>query len=311
MSVIERFVTGCVAPPERLGFWNQIAEETFAGLRVDSTVECFDAEMWRWTLGELVMIRPRAPHSVVHRWADGKAPDSPSVMLHLLHRGRTLQTQWDREADLRAGDFTLCDSGDGYRLDLSPANEMIVVEIPRQRLLERLPNLDEVISRRIPGGAPGSRLLHDFLLSLWRQGDQSRADPLWLHGVTEVLLDLVGLAVKGSTQVPPAPNNPLEQRVKALIESQLAEPELRTAFLAEELGVSPRSIQNVFAARATTPSAYILERRLARAAERLAAEANTSITGIAFDLGFNDSAYFTRCFRQKFGVSPSEFKARA
>lgn len=311
MSVIERFVTDCVPPAARLDFWNQLAEETFAGLRVDSTVACFDAELWRWSLGDLTMIRPRAPHSVVHRWADGAATNTDAVLLHLVHRGRCRQVQWGVEVDLQTSDLTLCNGAERSRLDLSPCNDMIVVDMPRHRLAERVPNLDDVMSRRIPGGLPGTQLLHDFLLSLWRQGDQSHADPLWQRGVTDVLFDLIALAVRGETFAPPIASGRLGQRVKALIESQLAEPELRTAFLAEELGVSPRSIQNVFASIATTPSAYILERRLTRAAERLATDGSASITGIAFDLGFNDSAYFTRCFRQKFGLTPSEFRGRA
>ena len=33
-----------------------------------------------------------------------------------------------------------------------------------------------------------------------------------------------------------------------------------------------------------------------------------SITALAFDLGFNDSAYFSRCFRQRFGTTPSGYR---
>jgi AraC-like DNA-binding protein len=58
----------------------------------------------------------------------------------------------------------------------------------------------------------------------------------------------------------------------------------------------------------TTPGGYVLERRLTRAAEMLATGTATSITAIAFDLGFNDSAYFTRCFRQRFGTTPSAWR---
>ena len=35
----------------------------------------------------------------------------------------------------------------------------------------------------------------------------------------------------------------------------------------------------------------------------------TSVTEIAFDLGFNDSAYFARCFRQHYGKTPSAYRA--
>ncbi|MBY0392835.1 MAG: AraC family transcriptional regulator, partial [Novosphingobium sp.] len=31
---------------------------------------------------------------------------------------------------------------------------------------------------------------------------------------------------------------------------------------------------------------------------------------VAFELGFNDSAYFARAFRQRFGVSPREWRRK-
>jgi AraC-like DNA-binding protein len=66
----------------------------------------------------------------------------------------------------------------------------------------------------------------------------------------------------------------------------------------------------MFAAMGKTPSGYIVERRLQRAADRLNAAPATSITELAFELGFNDSAYFARCFRQKFGVAPRDWRRR-
>jgi len=60
----------------------------------------------------------------------------------------------------------------------------------------------------------------------------------------------------------------------------------------------------------TTPSAYIMERRLRRAADWLTASPGASITEVAFELGFNDSAYFARCFRQQFGVPPRDWRRK-
>ena len=98
-------------------------------------------------------------------------------------------------------------------------------------------------------------------------------------------------------------------RVLALVDAELCDPGLRTTLLAQGCNASVRTIQNLFAAMGTTPTAYILERRLERAAERLAADPQRSVTDIAFDHGFNDGAYFTRCFRQHFGAAPREWRA--
>ena len=169
--------------------------------------------------------------------------------------------------------------------------------------------MEDRFARRISGASPSGRLFHDFLLSLWHQGDQSDADPEWQSGVSSIFADLVALTVNGANPSDDfAPGSALGRKVLALVEARLGDPDLRTAAIADELHISHRTVQNVFAALGTTPSAHILERRLTRGAELLMAQPDCSITAIAFDLGFNDSAYFARCFRQQFGTSPRAWR---
>src|SRR5690606_29496281 len=85
---------------------------------------------------------------------------------------------------------------------------------------------------------------------------------------------------------------------------------LDTRQIADRVGVSTRSIQLLFAEMGMTPSAYIQQRRLDRAASRLDKEGGeATITGIAFDVGFNDLSSFCRAFRRRFGMSPSDYRA--
>jgi AraC-like DNA-binding protein len=66
----------------------------------------------------------------------------------------------------------------------------------------------------------------------------------------------------------------------------------------------------VFERLSTTASAFILEQRLSHAAERLRTErGGVSITQVAYDCGFSDSAYFSRCFSKSHRVSPRDFRA--
>ncbi|NBC36706.1 helix-turn-helix domain-containing protein [Novosphingobium sp. FSY-8] len=306
MSQIERFSTADVADCDRLDFWNRLTDQTYPGTLVDRRHAHFEAEMLRWTLGDLTMIRPRSRSSLVTRRPTGER--SERVVLHFQHSGRSRHEQFGRAAELNVGDFVLSSADEPYRIDLLD-HEFLVVEFPRAGLAARLPKLDDVMSRRIPGNAPSSRMLHSFILSLWQQGNQTQADPEWQAGVCNVFLDLVSLAVRGMEMHQPTAAA-LGQRVLRVIETKLHDPTLGTAELAAEAGVSVRTIQNLFAGMGTTPSAFILSRRLERAAEMLVVNPVASVTAIAFDLGFSDSGYFARCFRQHFGLTPTQYRAQ-
>ena len=54
------------------------------------------------------------------------------------------------------------------------------------------------------------------------------------------------------------------------------------------------------------PTEFIRNIRLERAAELLKANSDT-ISQIAFSVGFNNMSYFTKCFKEKYGRTPSEF----
>ncbi len=77
---------------------------------------------------------------------------------------------------------------------------------------------------------------------------------------------------------------------------------------ATRLGVSPKSLTKHFQKIGTeTPSDFI-KRRIILEAKRKLIYTNDSVKVIAFDLGFNDPAYFTRFFKKTAGKSPLQFK---
>ena len=74
--------------------------------------------------------------------------------------------------------------------------------------------------------------------------------------------------------------------------------------------MSRRSFLRSFeAATGRTPIAYLIQLRINQAAHLLRRTAQ-SITDIAYEVGFNDSNYFSRQFRQHQGTSPREYRRR-
>lgn len=77
---------------------------------------------------------------------------------------------------------------------------------------------------------------------------------------------------------------------------------------AERLGVSPKSITKHFQKIGTQKPSDFIKNRIILEAKRKLIYSDASVKEIAFDLGFNDPAYFTRFFTKATSFSPLNFK---
>ena len=78
--------------------------------------------------------------------------------------------------------------------------------------------------------------------------------------------------------------------------------------LARTCGLSPSRLSHLFRAQlGTSPLAWLEHHRIAQAKEQLLLSGRP-IREVAEGVGFVDSAWFTRVFRRRVGVSPREFR---
>jgi AraC-like DNA-binding protein len=290
--------------------WNDIVGEAFTACVVDATEQRFSGRLSSYQVDDLRLICVRAQASRVSRWLTSQpVKSSGSVLLHLQSAGHSVNQQCGRSLAVRSGEAAICDPDRRYRVDFLTPYEMFVLEIPAARLALREPGFDferfagqKVDPRR-------SQLLLAFLRAAWRHRSCLYDDTEWRECVSRTCVDLaIGAMARAATNEPAGAPAEMRRNVIDHIRCNLADPGLRTSTVAQGLGISPRSVQNVFEHLATTASAFILEARLDKAAERLAVDPRGSITELAFDCGFSDSAYFSRCFRHRFGVSPRDYR---
>lgn len=99
------------------------------------------------------------------------------------------------------------------------------------------------------------------------------------------------------------------QRFQSLLQAGLAYPSMSVENLSREMGVSRMQLhRKLTALTGHSPSELIREHRLQRAADLLRQKAG-NVSEIAFQVGFDNLPYFTRAFKQRFGVNPSEFNS--
>ncbi len=96
-------------------------------------------------------------------------------------------------------------------------------------------------------------------------------------------------------------------RVLNMIDSNMANRKLSVSFLSRELGVSrPQLYRKLTRNTGFSPSNFIREARLRRAAALLHS-GDGNVSEAAYTVGFDNLSYFSKCFHERFGCTPSEY----
>lgn len=91
------------------------------------------------------------------------------------------------------------------------------------------------------------------------------------------------------------------------LEKNLADPTLSNTRLAAEMGISEVYLRKLFTTYyKTTPKQYILDLRL-RKAKQLLVDTTLAVTDISSECGFSSLYHFCRCFKNKTGMTPTEY----
>ncbi|MBQ3874532.1 MAG: response regulator, partial [Bacteroidaceae bacterium] len=107
-----------------------------------------------------------------------------------------------------------------------------------------------------------------------------------------------------------APDRALLEKIKKVIEENMADPDFNIELIAVQLAVS-RSVffKKLKAITGLAPVELVRQIRLAKSCE-LIKTTTSSFTEIAQIVGFNDLGYFGKCFKKRYGMTLKEYAAK-
>jgi len=297
--------TRSVAAEERLDYWNSLVEDLFPGMVVDGARD-IDASWTACWLGDVGLSQALSQRSTVRRWSN-RAPVCAEGrgLIHFQSQGFSATAQRDHSAALFAGDLTFCVPDEPYDIEISPRNAMYVLDFSWDTLAQCGARPGLVLNHRMPSVG----VLRGFIASIFAQQWSGTLPAEEGEALGRVLRQLIANALRADHTAPARTH--LHERLLAFVEDNLGNGALRTGAIAQGLGVPAREVQLAFAEMATTASEYINGRRLALASHRLRSGLRgASLSDLAYELGFADSAHFSRRFRDRFGETPSSYARR-
>ncbi|MBV9458477.1 MAG: AraC family transcriptional regulator [Bradyrhizobium sp.] len=217
--------------------------------------------------------------------------------------------QADSEAPLAKGQAVLFRPGEAWRCE--PAQNCLSYRIPSRTLHRLVPNADDLSHMPIDGSLPAMVHLRRYLGMLLADNGMP-SDPALQEHVETTLLDLVALSIGGQRDaVALAHTRGLRaarcSEVLAEIRKDFADPAFSIQRVAARIGVSPNYVQKLLAESGLSFSERVLELRLQKALSMLTDRRNDrlKVSDIALACGFNEVSYFNRCFRRRFGETPT------
>jgi AraC-like DNA-binding protein len=186
------------------------------------------------------------------------------------------------------------------------------IQAPRAALTRLLPALEEAPLRVFVPGAPGTP---QAALALGYGGllAQGNLPPAALRGAVAHLHELMAGALDPGhdTCLPPereAADAPRLALIQHSIRARLGDAALSLEAIARLHHTTPRQVQRLFARQDSSFSGFLREARMQRARALLTdpREGRRRVLEIALDCGFDDIPAFSRAFRRRFGMTPSE-----
>ncbi|WOF44753.1 helix-turn-helix domain-containing protein [Sphingopyxis indica] len=229
--------------------------------------------------------------------------------IQLVLAGKEVFTIDNNQYLLSAGDIVVWNSMFPVRYEITERLQKISATMPLQRLRSWLPDSWYASQGSLPSHLLSMQYFRLFFESVSREflsGNITPGECL----IEAMIAMLLTTEYRRKSIARASDESRKAQAIITFLEKNLSNPDLSPKNLAAQQNCSVRYVHKAFESRSLTAEKYIIEQRLLRCLRDLGNPkmAQRSITEIAFAWGFKSSSHFSRCFKDKFGVSPRDYR---
>ncbi|HEY4404442.1 MAG TPA: AraC family transcriptional regulator [Xanthobacteraceae bacterium] len=307
-----RFSTDDIPERDRLTAWREVFGRTVCSLDIAPlTPKGFHSTATAFRLPGLGVLAGVTSGVDLTHSQDLIADDDLSFMTGPMPKWTA--SQLGRNPVLGAGDGCLMNNAEVGSMCLPSATRFITFRVPVAAIKPLVHDVDACVAKRIPAASEGLRLLAGYLGIL--KDAIAMATPELQELAATHVCDLLALTLGATHEAEEvARGRGLRAArlyaVLAEIKAGFADQKFSSGEVARTLGLSERYVQDLLHHTGLHFSERVLELRLQKAGVMLASarHRHLKVIEIALACGFGDISYFNRCFRRRFGASPSEFR---
>ncbi len=292
---------------------NMRSERSRSAVRsaVKSAIQVYNLFGEQGDLPDVVHCETIASRAVLHDWVLTVHRHARLHQVLLIERGGGQATLDGRVHELRPMHMVNVPVGDVHGFSFVPGTQGWVLTIAAEVLDETLlapEGLRNALSRAaIVRGTPQIRSTMKQIFAEHAGRKFGRAHVL--RALSAALIGLVARELAGKTSGSGAADPELFRRFEALVEQHHLG-RWSVSDYAKALSVTPTHLNRVTRAATGDTASHLILNRLIREARRNLVYTNLPVSTIAYTLGFDDPAYFSRVYAAATGLSPRAFRAQ-
>ena len=312
---VTTFDTRVVPPTDRISYWEEQCGEHVVGLTCSSMeVDGLQARFRYVELGGIKLVDITGHQHVVERLpVHLRTREKDSVFLTLLVRGAAFVNRANECVVLNEGDVVLYDTNRPYMHGFPGFMRHIMFEVAGNEFRQRFPRWDLRAARRYDASVGAGRQISASLQKIITHYSPFSGSAVGATEIEEKIWNVLRMAYGLSQGAERSTYHSLViDRVHQFIAANLHDPKLSPEMIAEHAGISVRQLNRLFAEEPDTLCTHIFAMRLdaCRTDLRRRDTEQASVSEIAYSWGFRNLSHFSRNFRERFGCTPSESRAR-
>ncbi len=100
------------------------------------------------------------------------------------------------------------------------------------------------------------------------------------------------------------------EKLQKVLDKELSNSEFSADNFAAEIGISRMQLHRKLKSLLGVTATEFLRNERLKTAAKLLKEGNGNISEIAYSVGFNDVSYFSKCFKEVYNCTPTEYQTR-
>ncbi|MEU4834497.1 helix-turn-helix domain-containing protein [Streptosporangium sp. NPDC023615] len=310
------FDSNSLPASERLDSWRELTCASLIPTIMDSELgEKFQASMRLQAHGPVqVSVVTCSALTSVRSSGLVRRSDPEVYFIALIQQGKLGLAHAGKEVDVSTGDLVLYDSSrpfSAHMIPPTPWSRKVLVSVPKTHLPLPPKRVDPLLGTNIgAGNGLGDILSYLITRAALPAPSESPGQGRFSDALLDLLTVLLG-HLAGDIPVPhEARHHGLLLQIRAFVTANLGDPRLTPQAIAEAHGISLRQLNRLFHDEELPVATWIRQRRLARCHRDLADPTlrSQAIHVIAGHWGFTDAPSFTRAFRARYGMTPSEHR---